>query len=219
MQRFRTKFLLLSVVSLWMAAAATAYALAPTAPKVLVHGDSLSAAYNMPIEAGWVALLSERLARQAQPWQAINSSVSGETTAGGLARLPVLLERHQPQIVVLELGANDGLRGLDPDIMQNNLATMIELSQEAGAEVLLIGIQLPPNFGQLYNAEFERVYTALAAKYQVPLIPSLLKPVDTDRDAFQPDQLHPKADVQGRLMKPVWDALRELTATVAVAGK
>ncbi len=218
MQRFPAKFLLFAVVALWMALFTSAYALAPPEPKVLVHGDSLSAAYNMPIEAGWVALLNRRLAQEKQPWQAINSSVGGETTSGGLARLPVLLERHQPQIVILELGANDGLRGLDPNAMQSNLAMMIELSQEAGAAVLLIGIQLPPNFGQLYNAEFERVFTALAEQYQVPLINSLLKPVDTDRAAFQPDQLHPKAEVQDRLMEPVWDALRKITDRVVVAG-
>ena len=211
MQRFSPKFLLIAVVTLWMGAAP---ALAPASPKVLVHGDSLSAAYNMSIADGWVALLDSQLAKQSPPWSVINSSVSGETTSGGLARLPALLAHHQPQIVVLELGANDGLRGLDPAAMQSNLATMIELSQASGAQVLLIGIQLPPNFGQLYNAEFERVFRALSAEYQVPLIPSLLKPIETERDAFQADQLHPTAAVQGRLMEPVREALIELIVVV-----
>ncbi len=202
---------LVAVVSLWMLIGQVAWALAPTPSKVLVHGDSLSAAYNMAIDDGWVVLLDQRLAQQSPPWQVINSSVSGETTNGGLARLPALLAHHQPQIVVLELGANDGLRGLDPNAMQANLAQMIKLSQAAGAQVLLVGIQLPPNFGQLYNQEFERVFRSLAEQYQLRLIPSLLKPIETERDAFQADQLHPTAEVQARLMEPVWDALQVLT--------
>ena len=217
MQRLVLQFLLAIVVGL-CTSGAFALSPAPTEAKILVHGDSLSAAYNMPVTASWVALLGQKAAQQSPPWTVVNSSVSGETTSGGLARLPALLTHHQPQIVLLELGANDGLRGLDPAAMQANLAAMIELSQAAGAQVLLIGIQLPPNFGQLYNAEFERVFKALAETYQLPLIPSLLKPVELEREAFQPDQLHPRAEVQERLMVPVWDALQALLLKHSATG-
>jgi len=177
-----------------------------------VLGDSLSAAYGLPEEAGWVALLAGRLPGD----RVVNASVSGETTAGGLARLPALLEQWRPDWVLLELGGNDGLRGLPPAHTRNNLARMIELSRAAGAQVLLIGIRLPPNYGQAYVQAFERIYPELAESHDVPLVPFLLEGVATRPGLMQPDGIHPRAEAQPLMLENVW---RTLAPRLGVAGE
>lgn len=177
---------------------------------VLVMGDSLSAAYGLAPEQGWVALLAERLRREAPAWQVANASISGETTAGGASRIAGELKRHQPDVVVIELGANDGLRGLDLAQTRANLERMVTAAKDAGARVLLLGMRIPPNYGPDYTQGFERNYTALAEEHDVALLPFLLEPIATDRDAFQPDNLHPVAEAQPKLRDHVWPALAPL---------
>lgn len=178
-------------------------------PVILVMGDSLSAAYNLPASAGWVSLLEERLKSQTN-WQVVNASISGETTSGGLTRLPRLLRQHQPDLVLLELGANDGLRGLPPKLISNNLEKMLTLSQESGAKVMLIGILLPPNYGPAYLAQFEQTYPNLAKKHQLPLVPFLLEGVADIPSLMQADGLHPTAEAQPIILETVWLELKAL---------
>ncbi len=174
---------------------------------ILIHGDSLSAGYGMPLSSAWPTLLS----KQVPPgYRVINSSQSGETTTGGLNRLPDLLTRHRPSIVVLELGANDALRGLPLDQARNNLARMITLSRQAKARVLLVGMRLPPNFGPAYTAKFSALYTELAKTQNVALLPFLLEGFADDLSLFQPDQIHPTAAAQPRVMTTVQRALQPL---------
>lgn len=167
---------------------------------VLVLGDSLSAAHNMPIEQGWVQLLDHKLA-ESHPgqWRVVNASISGETTAGGLTRLPAALAAHRPALVLIALGANDGLRGLQLPQIRANLARMIELAREAGAKVALIGIELPGNYGEAYRSRFRRVYSELASQFALPLLPFLLEPIAQDLANFQDDQVHPTAAAQPRI--------------------
>lgn len=193
---------------LWLLSAGPAWA----APVVLVYGDSLSAAYGIPRDAGWVALLERRLAGRQAPWQVVNASVSGETTAGGHARLPAVLERHRPAIVILVLGANDGLRGLPPSQMAANLKAMATLAGQRGARVLLVGMQLPPNYGSTYTREFQAVFPALARQARLPLAPFLLDGIAARPDLFQADGLHPTAAAQPRLLDNVWRALAPMLA-------
>src|SRR5690554_51775 len=178
-------------------------------PVILVMGDSLSAAYNLPTSAGWVSLLEERLEKQTN-WLVVNASISGETTSGGLTRLPGLLRQHQPDLVLLELGANDGLRGLPPKLISNNLEKMLTLSQESGAKVMLIGILLPPNYGPAYLAQFEQTYPNLAKKHQLPLVPFLLEGVADKPSLMQADGLHPTAEAQPIILETVWLELKAL---------
>lgn len=177
---------------------------ADTPPTLLVMGDSLSAAYGIEQEESWVSLLAERLDGAAH---VVNASISGETTAGGAERLPALLDQHTPQLVLVELGGNDGLRGLPPQQMQHNLADMIEASQRAGAEVLLLGIDIPPNYGQAYRDAFTAVYTTLAGEYAVPLVPFLLEGVALDASLMQTDGIHPTASAQPVILDNVWPEL------------
>ncbi|WP_460457412.1 arylesterase [Arenimonas alkanexedens] len=177
---------------------------------VLVLGDSLSAAYGLAPQQGWVALTAEQLGDRHPGWRVANASVSGETTAGGASRIAGELERHQPEVVVVELGANDGLRGLPLAQTRDNLEKIILASQQAGARVLLLGMRLPPNFGPQYTQGFERNYVELAAEHGAALLPFLLEPIATDRDAFQADNLHPVAEAQPRLRDHVWPALEPL---------
>ncbi|QLI82317.1 arylesterase [Chitinibacter fontanus] len=170
-------------------------------PVILVFGDSLSAGYGIAAEQAWPKLLEKELARQGKKFRVVNASVSGETTAGGLTRFPASLKQHQPQWVILALGANDGLRGLPVAGIKNNLATMISQAQKSGAKVHLIGMQMPPNYGASYTQQFAAVYPALAKQYQLSLSPFLLAPIiDQDR-YFQADQLHPTASAQALLLK------------------
>ena len=176
----------------------------PTRPTLLVLGDSLSAAHNIAQNQGWVALLAERLAAHTPPWTVVNASVSGETSAGGLTRLPFLLKQHQPTWVVLELGANDGLRGLPLAHTRAKLQAMIEQSQQSGAKVLLIGIMLPPNYGAMYTTPFTAMYQQLADEYRLPLVPFLLDGVATEPTLMQSDGLHPNAAAQPIILENLW---------------
>jgi acyl-CoA thioesterase-1 len=180
---------------------------------VLVMGDSLSAAYNLAPEQGWVALLDRRLASEHPGWRVVNASISGETTAGGASRIAAELTRHSPAIVVIELGANDGLRGLPLEQTRANLERMITAAGEAGARVLLIGMRLPPNYGPQYTEGFERNYVELAQAHGTALLPFLLEPIAMEREAFQADNLHPVAEAQPRLLEHVWPALEPLLDT------
>lgn len=178
-------------------------------PVVLVLGDSLSAAHAIPVEAGWVALLDRRLSDSGRG-RVVNASISGETTAGGLARLPALLAEHRPGLVVLELGANDGLRGLPIAQISDNLAAMIGLAQAAGTAVLLVGIELPINYGPRYRGALRQVYAELAEKHGTGLVPFLLEDVALEPGLMQEDGLHPTADAQPRLLETVWPAFEAL---------
>jgi acyl-CoA thioesterase-1 len=179
-------------------------------PVVLVLGDSLSAAYGLPTDQGWVALLGQRLSGQGLPHQVINASVSGETTGGGLTRLPALLERHRPRVVIVQLGANDGLRGFGFDQIAGNLTRLIDLSRAAGAKVLLVGMRLPPNYGAAYTEGFQAIFPAVAEQTGAALVPRLLAGVAEDWGLMQPDGLHPTAEAQPRLLENVWPHLLPL---------
>lgn len=184
-------------------------------PTLLVMGDSLSAAYGIEREEGWVSLLAERLEGDAQ---VVNASISGETTSGGLQRFADILRQQQPDIVLLELGGNDGLRGLAPAQMQTNLASMIEQSQQADAKVLLLGIDIPPNYGQAYRDAFTDVFYTLAEEYDVPLVPFLLEDIALDTTLMQSDGIHPTADAQPTILANVWPALEPLLETTQQAA-
>jgi acyl-CoA thioesterase-1 len=177
---------------------------------ILVFGDSLSAAYGIRPEQGWVALLTQRLQAQGYGYQIVNASVSGETTSGGLQRLPRALQLHQPGIVVLELGANDALRGLPLSGTRANLAQMVRLSQEAGARVLLVGIRIPPNYGPRYTDEFASVFPELAKQYHLPLVPFLLQDVALNPARMQEDGMHPNAAGEAPILDTVWPYLKAL---------
>ncbi|BCL74360.1 arylesterase [Jeongeupia sp. HS-3] len=165
-------------------------------PVLLVFGDSLAAGYGIAANAAWPVKLEAELAQRGKPYRVINASVSGETTAGGLTRFPQALKMHSPKLVILELGANDGLRGLPVTKSRANLAAMIAAAQKAGARVHLVGMQMPPNYGQDYTRDFAAMYPALAKQYRTGLTPFLLAPVINRPDWFQPDQLHPVAAAQ-----------------------
>lgn len=191
------------------AQAARASAAAP-AKTVLVMGDSLSAGYGLSAAEGWVSLTADRIAERKPGWRVVNASISGETTAGGAARIVDAVVRHKPAVVVIELGANDGLRGLPLREMKLNLARMIGASESVGAKVLLVGMRIPPNYGPEYTQGFERNYTELAKRFDVAFLPFLLQPVATDRASFQNDNLHPIAMAQPKLRDHVWTALEPL---------
>ena len=175
-------------------------------PTILVMGDSLSAGYGIKVEEGWVYLLQQDL-RKKQQANVVNASVSGETTSGGLTRLPALLNKHKPDIVIIELGGNDGLRGQPLNIMQNNLQAMITASQMAGAKVLLTGMQIPTNYGPRYTKQFKETYLTLAEKNKISLIPFLLEDVATHSELIQKDGIHPTAEAQSILLKNVLPGL------------
>lgn len=177
---------------------------------VLVMGDSLSAAYNLPASQGWVVLTADRIAKQMPGWKVVNASVSGETTAGGKSRIARELERTRPDVVVIELGANDGLRGLPLAQSRANLDAMVTAAKDAGAKVLLIGMRLPPNFGGAYTKGFEENFRVVAKKHGVALLPFLLEPIALDRQAFLADNLHPTAAAQPKLRDHVWPVLAPL---------
>jgi acyl-CoA thioesterase-1 len=176
-------------------------------PTILVYGDSLSAAYGMSQARGWVSLLQQRLKAQGYPHRVINASVSGETTSGGLSRLPITLRQHQPDIVLLELGANDGLRGLPLPQMRSNLEAMIKASKGAGADVMLLGIMIPPNYGPKYTREFSQSFNELAARHDLPLVRFLLEGVAGQPELTLDDGLHPTASAQPRILDNVWQVL------------
>jgi acyl-CoA thioesterase I len=177
---------------------------------ILVLGDSLSAAYGIPQQSGWVQLLADDLDKQQAPYKVINASISGETTGGGLARLPTLLATHQPAIVIIELGANDGLRGFPIKTLRGNLSELVTLSQAANAKVLLVGIHIPPNYGSRYTRLFHDSYSLLSEQHQTALAPFLLEGIATETTLMQADGLHPIADAQARILQNVMPYLKEL---------
>ena len=182
----------------------------PLAPTVLVLGDSLSAAHNIPIEYGWVSLLDVRLGKMVPKWTAINASISGETSLSGRNRLPLLLHKYHPRVLVLELGANDGLQGLPLPALRDNLDAMIAMAQRTGARVLLLGIELPLNYGPQYRDGLRAVYAGLARSRHTALVPFLLDGVALDPALMQADGLHPVAKAEPRVLNNVWPALQRL---------
>ncbi|MFZ0791519.1 MAG: arylesterase [Chromatiaceae bacterium] len=185
---------------------------APPIPRLLVLGDSLSAAYGIASEDGWVSLLQERLRDRGARYEVVNASISGETTAGGLTRLPTLLAEHQPQILVIALGANDGLRGFSFDTIRRNLGGMIQRARESGSRVILAGVRLPPNYGAAYTQGFQAVFRELAGAEGVPLVPEILAGVAEDRGLMQADGIHPTAAAQPLILDNVWPVLQPLLA-------
>lgn len=177
---------------------------------VLVLGDSLSAGYGLPRGAGWVSLLEQRLQAERIDAAVINASISGETTSGGRARLPALLQQHRPDVVLIELGANDALRGLALDATEANLRAMITLAQKARAKTLLLGMQIPPNYGRAYTTRFLALYTALAQQTRSALVPFFLQGIADQPQLFQADRLHPNAEAQPQLLGNVWPHLKPL---------
>ncbi|MGE5160846.1 MAG: arylesterase [Betaproteobacteria bacterium] len=179
-------------------------------PVLLVVGDSLSAEYGLPRGTGWVQLLADRLRDTGSDYRVVNASISGETTSGGRTRLPALLKQHRPRILVLELGANDGLRGLPLGVMRDNLAAMIREAQSAGAQVLLVGVRVPPNYGREYAERFAGTYAELAREFKVRLVPFLLDGFAESLELFQADRIHPTAEAQPRILENVWPVLRPM---------
>ena len=180
---------------------------------LLVVGDSLSAEYGLPRGSGWVALLAQQLAQEKSSWRVINASISGDTTSGGRSRLPALLQQHQPGIVIIELGANDALRGFSMKMTEDNLQEMIKACQAMGAKVLLVGMQVPPNYGADYAAQFSQLFIRLSKTHKTAVVPFLLKGIADVPNAaewFQTDRIHPNAAAHPRMLANVWPALKKL---------
>ncbi len=191
--------------------AALCFALAAqAAPTILVLGDSLSAGYGLNAGEGWVSLLQQKLKSQGLPQTVVNASLSGDTTAGGLSRLPPALRAHKPDLVLIELGANDGLRGQSVVQMQANLAQLITMSRAAGARPLLLEMRIPSNYGAAYTQGFTRAFATVAAQGQAVLVPFFLAPIAGDEHNFQDDGIHPNAGAQARMLEAVWPSLRPL---------
>jgi acyl-CoA thioesterase-1 len=181
-----------------------------TSPTILVLGDSVSAGYGLASDEGWVALLQNRLKSQGYGYRVVNASVSGETTTGGLARLSRALTVHRPQIVIVELGGNDGLRALPLETSRRNLERIIEASQAAGARVLLLGMKIPPNYGPRYSQGFEQLFRDLARRYRLPFEPFFLEPIALAPGMMQADGLHPTAKAQPVMLDTVWPVLKPM---------
>lgn len=179
-------------------------------PKILIYGDSLSAAYGIPQQQGWVALLKQKLHAESLNYDIINASISGETTSGGLTRFEKTLQQTKPKIVILELGANDGLRGLPVKDMQKNQESMILKGKQSGAKILLIGMRIPPNYGPKYTDEFSQTYVNLASQHNIALVPFMLDHIAAKPDLIQQDGLHPNVLGQPIILKNIWPALQKL---------
>ena len=179
-------------------------------PIILVVGDSLSAEYGLARGSGWVQLLANRLRQSGSNYTVVNASVSGDTTSGGRTRLPALLKQHRPAIVIIELGGNDGLRGLPVARMEDNLSAMTRASQAAGARVMLAGMRIPPNYGREYTDRFYAAFASVAKQYNTALVPFLLEGFSDSTDFFQADRIHPSAQAQGRILETVWPVLQPL---------
>ncbi|HSS63675.1 MAG TPA: arylesterase [Gammaproteobacteria bacterium] len=177
---------------------------------ILVFGDSLSAAYGFDLEKSWVSLLQNRLQDHNPPYRVVNASISGETTRGGSARIDSLIAEHAPEIVLVELGGNDGLRGIDLEATRRNLEDIIQTCRNAGARVLLLAMELPPNYGQSYTAEFREIYRSLGAREDVTLVPFFLDGVAGNATLMQADGIHPEAEAQPKLMQNIWPYLEPL---------
>lgn len=183
---------------------------AGTDPSILVIGDSLSAEYGLQRDSGWVALLGRRLAKEQTGYQIHNSSISGDTSSGGLSRLPDALAYYHPKIVVIELGSNDALRGLSLKMTQDNLNKMTVMAQQSGAKVLLVGMQIPPNYGRQYTEQFQETFTSVAKENSAALVPFLLEGIATDKSLFQADGIHPNEQAQQTLADNVWKELQPM---------
>jgi acyl-CoA thioesterase-1 len=177
---------------------------------ILVYGDSLSAAYGLSQDAGWPALLQARLKQKEMDYTVLNASISGETTSGGVARIAQTLTAHPPKVIIVALGANDGLRGLPLAQMRANLAQIVDASQKAKSRVLLVGMRLPPNYGETYTRPFAQIYVDLAREYKTALAPFLLEGMAEQRELFQSDNLHPTAQAQSIILDNIWKALAPL---------
>jgi acyl-CoA thioesterase-1 len=185
---------------------------ADSRPVILVLGDSLSAGFGLDLEDTWIALLQARLDKEGYGYRVVNASISGDTTGNGLRRLPRAIDIHQPEVVIIELGGNDGLRGLPPEVMRDNLEQMIRQSQDAGARVILAGMLIPPNYGEEYTEDFAAVYPDLAEEHSTPLIPFFMKNVALDPTKMQDDGIHPNEEAQPILMETVWETLGPVLA-------
>lgn len=183
---------------------------AVSARTILVFGDSLSASYGLPQEQGWVRLLEQRLESEKLAYKVENASLTGETTTGGARRIGTALQSHQPDIVILELGANDGLRGQSVDVMRRNLESMIDASRRANAKVLLVGMRLPPNYGPAYTEKFHRTFADVAKAKKLAYVPFLLEGFAEDANYFQSDRVHPAQQAQSLMLDTVWKGLRPL---------
>lgn len=206
------KRFLISLLSLHLVASMVVFStpLYAANPKILIYGDSLSAAYGLPQGSGWPALLQKKLQNEGYQYDIVNASISGETTSGGLSRLKKTLEATQPAIIILELGANDGLRGLPLNVMTNNLTAMIKEMQKTRAKIILAGMKIPPNYGPQYTAGFANSYQELSKRYQLSLIPFLLDNVAAQRDLLLQDGLHPNANGQAIMLRNIWPYLQPL---------
>ena len=191
-------------------AVAAPTALASARPTILVLGDSISAAYGIQREQGWVAHLERRVAELDPPWQVVNASVSGETTGGGLARLPTTLETHEPDVLVIELGGNDALRGYPIERIRDNVQRLVELGQQAKARVLLVGMQIPPNYGPRYTRAFAELFRQVSDQTGASLVPFILEPVALTPELMQDDGIHPTADAQPLMLETIWPYLQPL---------
>jgi acyl-CoA thioesterase-1 len=185
----------------------------PAKPVIVVLGDSISAEYGLPRDTGWVALMRQRLADERIDYSVANASISGDTTSGGRARLPALMERLKPSIVIVELGANDALRGVPLSTTEDNLRTIIEQAQQGHAKVVLIGMYVPPNYGPDYTQKFHGLYGELSKEFHLPLVPFLLAGIVDKPDMFQADQIHPTQQAQPVLLDNVWPAIKPLLRT------
>ncbi|MFI8738886.1 arylesterase [Ectopseudomonas toyotomiensis] len=196
----------------WLSGALTLmlWAQGAVAGTLLVVGDSISAAFGLDSRQGWVALLEKRLEEEGFEHSVVNASISGDTSAGGAARLSALLAEHKPELVIIELGGNDGLRGQPPAQLQQNLASMVEKSQQAGAKVLILGMRLPPNYGARYTTSFAQVFADLAEQKKVPLVPFFLEGVGGVPGMMQADGIHPTESAQAVLLENVWPTLKPL---------
>ena len=183
---------------------------ASLAATVLVLGDSLSAGYGLPTGSGWVSLLKSRLAENGSDTSVVNASISGETTAGGRRRIQALLERHQPQVVIVELGANDGLRGIRIPLIRENLSAIVEACRKYGAKTLIVGIRIPPNYGRDYTEKFHSVFAEISAHYKTSLVPFMLSGFATDRSLFQEDGIHPNSEAQPLILETIYRQLEPL---------
>ncbi|MES2354857.1 MAG: arylesterase [Pseudomonadota bacterium] len=184
------------------------------APVVLVLGDSLSAAYGLSEKAGWVNLLREKLAARNPSYDVVNASISGDTTRGGLSRLDAALKQHKPQIVIIELGGNDALRGLSLRTMRSNLDSIVNAVQQAHAKPLIVGVEMPPNYGPVYTKQFAQVFQDIAQKYNIPLVPSIFAGFSNKYDHFQSDGIHPVATAQPIMLETIWKGLVPLLEDV-----
>ena len=185
----------------------------PDKPVIVVLGDSISAEYGLPRDTGWVALMRRRLADERIDYNVANASISGDTTSGGLARLPALMQRLKPAILIVELGANDALRGVPLTTTEDNLRSIIEQAQRAHTKVVLIGMYVPPNYGPDYTQKFHGLYGELSKQFQVPLVPFLLAGIENKPAMFQADQIHPTQEAQPVLLNNVWPTLKPLLRT------